>query len=333
MRNLSFVPGNDAELCKNPALLKLLARLLVFKHTHTVTLHQDSEESFLDDEFECIRQLRLKRLFYEQETNKHKQELNRDEEEDEEEEEEEEEEKEWWYECVTLLRENTLVTLANIAGHLQLASLDADVAALFSHGLIHWSICGSREAQDPLDTAASLSPQRLAVECLSKMTIHETNVDLVLATIGSMRPYLDALVDVLCGDWLARGRDDETLREFAIVLATAMAKCDQFAARAIAKHVSALIGYIEEYEEQTRRLSHHHHHHHQSGELEDQLGTTVDMLRRCASCIGHVAAFEENVAGIMKHEHRLLELTTSQYVDHKVCQTLAHVLFCGATAL
>jgi hypothetical protein len=38
LRNLSFVPGNDLEMCKNTLLLKLLGRLIVLKHTHHVKL-------------------------------------------------------------------------------------------------------------------------------------------------------------------------------------------------------------------------------------------------------------------------------------------------------
>jgi AT-rich interactive domain-containing protein 1 len=243
---------------------------------------------------------------------------------------------EWWSEGVNLLRENTLVTIANIAGQLKLNSLNEDVIQLYAHGLIHWSICKSNDAQDPLTTSSetsTLSPQRLAIETLSKMTINESNVDLVLATIARMPSFLHTLVNVLCAEWLVR-RDDETLREFAIVLVTAMAKCDQFAARAIAKYVSFLIGYIEEFEEQTRRLSSSSsssssssHVNNSNSSLEDSLGTTIDMLRRCANCIMYLAHFNENISQIVKFEHRLLDLTTSQYVDHKVVQTLAQVLF------
>jgi len=326
-RNLSFVPGNDVELCKHTSLLKILAKLLVFKHSHKIVFFNDNtnpnttefddsdgDDEFLDEEFECIKELKVKNLFYDNH--------------------EQDKDDESWLECVNLLRENTLVTIANIAGQLRLNYLDEDVIQLYAHGLIHWSICKSKEAQDTLITISEtsmLSPQRLAIETLSKMTIHEINVDLILVTISNMRPYLNMLVNILCSEWLVK-RDDETLREFAIVLMTAMAKCDQFAARAISKYVSFLIGYIEEFEEQTRRITLTHPNLNTNNEgysniNEEHLGTTIEMLRRCANCIMYLSLFNENISYIMKYEHRLLDLTTSQYVDYKVVQTLAQVLF------
>jgi hypothetical protein len=337
-RNLSFVPGNDVELCKYTLLLKMLARLLILKHSHSICVPSRSEhdanepsdvEYLVDEEFECIKELSGKSLLY-----KVKSEASRGASGSAE---------EWWWECVSALRENTLVTVANLAGAINLNGLDEDVIELYAHGLVHWAICKSNDAQDALPNIADtslISPQRLAVEALSKMTINEINVDLVLATISNMRPYLNMLVGLLGAEWLVK-RDDETLREFAIVLLTALAKCDQFAARLIAKYASHLITFIEEFEEQTRRIALTHPSAsifqnpqvYDSNINDEHLGTTVDMIRRCSSCIMYLAVYAENIPHIMKHEHRLLDLTTSQYVDFKVVQTLAEVLFyCSSSA-
>lgn len=48
-RNLSFVPGNEQELCKFKLLLKLLARLLVIKHNHKVVVTEEAGESAPED--------------------------------------------------------------------------------------------------------------------------------------------------------------------------------------------------------------------------------------------------------------------------------------------
>lgn len=344
-RNLSFIPGNDVELCKYNLLLKILARLLILKHSHNIFIPKNSEyeeneldddnsepdlnqHEYLDEEFECIKELNNKSLLYKVK-NKSKRASDSAE--------------EWWWECVSTLRENTLVTVANLAGAINLNGLDEDVIELYAHGLVHWAICKSNDAQDALPTIADtslISPQRLAIEALSKMTINEINVDLILATISNMRPYLNMLISLLSAEWLVK-RDDETLREFAIVLLTAMAKCDQFAARLIAKYASHLITFIEEFEEQTRRIALTHPNAsifqnpqvYDSNINDEHLGTTIDMIRRCSSCIMYLAVYAENIPHIMKHEHRLLDLTTSQYVDFKVVQTLAEVLFyCSSSA-
>ncbi len=149
-----------------------------------------------------------------------------------------------------------------------------------------------------------------------------------------MKPHINTLISTLCTEFLSR-RDDETTREFSIVLITAIAKCDQFAARSISKYTSCLLTFIEDFEEHTRRnnlLSSHMHP--VSGDSmavsnisEEHLGTTVDMLRRCARCLGHLAAYEENAGVILKYENRILDLITSHFVDFKVAQTLSEVLF------
>jgi AT-rich interactive domain-containing protein 1 len=238
-----------------------------------------------------------------------------------------------WWENIQIIRENTLVTVANLAGALQLNSLDPDVIELFSHGLVHWSICKSSDAQDPLTTHATeislLSPQRLAIEALSKMTINDTNVDLVLSTIRSLRPYLDELVSC-CSTFLAK-RDDQTMREFSIVLLTAIAKSDQLAARVIGKHVNCFITFIEDYEEQARRIKMTSDPSLRDANCplitEENLGTTIDMLKRAANCIKYIAIDIDNLQYISRHEQRLLNLITSQFIDKKVGQILSEVLY------
>lgn len=337
-RNLSFVPGNEQELCKFKLLLRLLARLLVIKHNHTVVVAEEAAESALedggsedeeyryyDDELVCIKQLMKKNLFYNDPSTKTRGnktssdcDINSS---------------ECWWDCVALLRENTLVTIANLSAHLNLDLQDEDVIELYAHGLIHWAICPSKEARDSCPDASLLSPRRLAIEALSKMTINDVNIDLILATMTSMRPYMTALISTLCTEFLAR-REDETTREFSIIIMTAIAKCDQFSSRTIARHTSLLLTFIEDFEEHARRNNLINPHMHMPSEnmtvsnlSEEHLGTTVEMLRRCARCLSYIAAYEENRPAILKYENRLLDLMTSHFVDYKVVQTLSEILF------
>lgn len=353
-RNLSFVPGNDIELCKNNLFLKILARLLIFKHKHKIVInknknsdikchsnnnfesmdyqdhHQEEEQEqddvdneFYDQELNCIKELMKKNLFYENNSNNNNSNSNG----------------EWWSECVQLLRENTLVTIANLSASINLNNLDEDIIELFSHGLFHWSICKSNDAQDSMSSQSDtslLSAQRLAIESLSKMTINEINIDLILTTMSRMQIYVDMLIQILCSEWLIK-RDDQTNREFSIVLVTALAKCDQFAARSIAKYSSFLISFLEDFEEIARlnRLlnSSYLPNQYESNINEDNLGTTIDMLRRCSNCLMYLALYNENKPLIIKYENRLLDLITSPFVDFRVCQTLTEVLHsCSSTS-
>jgi AT-rich interactive domain-containing protein 1 len=337
IRNLSFVPGNDIELCKNNILLKILSRLLVFKHKHKLIINNnnnknsdetsttndiidnndDEEEEEDDQELNCIQELIKKNLFYDSNNSI----IN-------------DESYSKWSECVQLLRENTLVTIANISATINLNNLDEDVIELYSHGLLHWSICKSNDAQDALITTSEtglLSAQRLAIESLSKMTINEINIDLILTTMNKMQSYIDSFISILCNEYLTK-REDETNREFSIVLLTSLAKCDQFAARSIAKYTSILISFIEDFEENARinRLIYTNLQYQQQFESninEENLGTTIDMLRRCSNCLLYLASYTENIPYIIKHENRLLDLITSPFIDFKLCQTLTEVLY------
>jgi AT-rich interactive domain-containing protein 1 len=353
IRNLSFVPGNDSIICKNHTLLKILSRLLVIKHEHQLIIRnnlqncssefEESDEDdldldadddhdvlrgyFLSQEIDCIKKLKHKNLFYTKKSASTSSSSSNS--------------NEWWWECVHLLRENSLVTIANISTSINLNNMDEEIIELYAHGLIHWCICRSQDAQDPLKTlpdTSLLSPQRLAIESLSKMTIKDINIDLVLATISKMKPYMDSFIGILSTEFLVK-REDQTMREFALVLLSSMAKSDQFAARCIAKYTSHFITFLEDFEEQVRvyRLLNPNFHHQMqtqnssvdcvSNLNEEQLGTTVDMLRRCAQCLLNLSQHTENVHYLKKNEPRLLELTTSNCTDYKVSQTLAECLF------
>lgn len=154
IRNLSFIPGNDLEMCANPTLLKIFSRLLIFKHTHpyisfgaasssncgdtvaaTKASHDsddgdggasesesdmsDSDEgSYLQSDRDVARRLHIKyNLFYSKASNKVGATSDSISSIDP--------------ECIFLLRENTLVSIANISGCLNLSQL-----GMFSSSLI-----------------------------------------------------------------------------------------------------------------------------------------------------------------------------------------------------
>jgi len=89
-----------------------------------------------------------------------------------------------WLDTVGGLREHCLVICTNIGGYLDLSGFSEAVCAPLLSGLLHWFLASSAEAVDPLP-GSRLSPQRLALEALSKICVSDSNVDLVLAT----RPF------------------------------------------------------------------------------------------------------------------------------------------------
>ncbi|XP_077949949.1 AT-rich interactive domain-containing protein 1B-like isoform X2 [Gasterosteus aculeatus] len=72
-----------------------------------------------------------------------------------------------------------------MAGQLDLSRYPESICLPVLDGLLHWMVCPSAEAQDPVSSAGGVSPltpQRLVLECLCKLSIRDSNVDLLLAT-------------------------------------------------------------------------------------------------------------------------------------------------------
>lgn len=294
VRSLSFVPGNDLEMSKHPGLLLLLGRLVLLHHRHPerkqapVTYEKEEEE---DEGVSCERD-------------------------------------EWWWDCLEMLRENCLVTLANISGQLDLSIYPESICLPLLDGLLHWAVCPSAEALDPFPTLGphgSLSPQRLVLETLSKLSIQDNNVDLILATPPFSR--LEKLYGSLVR--LVGERKVAVCREMAVVLLANLAQGDSLAARAIAVQkgsVGNLLGFLED------SLAATQYQQSQSSLLQMQGGpqfepTSVDMMRRAARALHALAKVEENHSEFTLYESRLLDISVSPLMNSMVSQVICDVLF------
>lgn len=294
VRSLSFVPGNDLEMSKHPGLLLLLGRLVLLHHRHPerkqapVTYEKEEEE---DEGVSCERD-------------------------------------EWWWDCLEVLRENCLVTLANISGQLDLSIYPESICLPLLDGLLHWAVCPSAEALDPFPTLGphgSLSPQRLVLETLSKLSIQDNNVDLILATPPFSR--LEKLYGSLVR--LVGERKVAVCREMAVVLLANLAQGDSLAARAIAVQkgsVGNLLGFLED------SLAATQYQQSQSSLLQMQGGpqfepTSVDMMRRAARALHALAKVEENHSEFTLYESRLLDISVSPLMNSLVSQVICDVLF------
>ncbi|XP_029298531.1 AT-rich interactive domain-containing protein 1A isoform X2 [Cottoperca gobio] len=294
VRSLSFVPGNDLEMSKHPGLLLLLGRLVLLHHRHPerkqapVTYEKEEEE---DEGVSCERD-------------------------------------EWWWDCLEVLRENCLVTLANISGQLDLSIYPESICLPLLDGLLHWAVCPSAEALDPFPTLGphgSLSPQRLVLETLSKLSIQDNNVDLILATppFSRMEKLYGSLVR-LVGE-----RKVAVCREMAVVLLANLAQGDSLAARSIAMQkasVGNLLGFLED------SLAATQYQQSQSSLLQMQGGpqfepTSVDMMRRAALALHALAKVEENHSEFTLYESRLLDISVSPLMNALVSQVICDVLF------
>uniref|UniRef100_A0AAR2JM44 ARID domain-containing protein n=1 Tax=Pygocentrus nattereri TaxID=42514 RepID=A0AAR2JM44_PYGNA len=293
VRSLSFIPGNDLEMSKHPGLLLLLGRLVLLHHWHP--------------------ERKQAPLTYEKE--------------EEADEDTGHDKEEWWWDCLDMLRENCLVTLANISGQLDFSIYSESICLPLLDGLLHWAVCPSAEAQDPFPTLGlngALSPQRLVLETLSKLSIQDNNVDLILATppFSRLEKLFGNLVR-LVGD-----RKVPVCREMAVVLLANLAQGDSLAARAIAVQkgsVGNLLGFLEDSLAATQfQQSQGSLLHMQGAHFEP---TSVDMMRRAARALHALAKVEENHSEFTLYESRLLDLSVSPLMNSLVSHVICDVLF------
>lgn len=293
VRSLSFIPGNDSEMSKHPGLLLILGRVVLLHHRHPerkeppVTYEKEEEE---DEGVSC-------------------------------------EQDEWWWDCLEVLRENCLVTLANISGQLDLSKYPESICLPLLDGLLHWAVCPSAEAIDPFPTLGvngAVSPQRMVLETLSKLSIQDNNVDLILATppFSRLEKFYSSLVRLI-GD-----RKVPVCREMAVVLLANLAQGDSLAARAIAVQkgsIGNLLGFLEDSLAATQfQQSQASLLHMQGSHFEP---TSVDMMRRAARALHALAKVEENHSEFMLYESRLLDVSVSPLLNSGVSHVICDVLF------
>lgn len=293
VRNLSFIPGNDNEMSHHPALVLLLGRLLLLHHAHPE--RNRSAPSYQRD-------------------NQQERGLSSSKE-------------EWWWECLGLLRENAMVTLSNIAGHLDLSTYSDTICLPILDGLLHWMVCPSAEAQDPFPSAPShsqLTPQRLVLECLCKLSIQDGNVDLLLATPPfSRQEKLFAVLVRYIGQ-----RKAQVYREMAVAVLSHLAQGDPTAARAIALQkgtVGNLVGFLEDGVSMAQYQQNPHSLLHMGHPPMDP--PSVNMMCRAAKGLLAMAKVEENKKEFVLYESRLLDISISSVLNTGVVAIVCQVLF------
>uniref|UniRef100_A0A5K3EGI9 ARID domain-containing protein n=1 Tax=Mesocestoides corti TaxID=53468 RepID=A0A5K3EGI9_MESCO len=303
LRNLSFLPTGERVLSNHKALLALAGRLLTIAHTHF-------EGS--DADWACVEDHAAR--FYSHSA--------------------------WWMPWLDELCENILVLLVNISGHLQCLPLHESIVRPLLEGLLHWATCQTAAATDPLPGHRVISPGRLALEALNRLSVNDSNVSMLLATMDN--ECASRLFDRLAS-WLALPEDQVT-RELALSTLHYLSEPpvnisqQQFdgnnaftyglsmIAQAKPCPIAGLISFIEVTEAKTRRVIE------QYGvqalqEQPELMGTSLELLRRAGALLERLAA---NPFGISRFspelELRVLGLATSRVLDATVAQLLSGCL-------
>jgi AT-rich interactive domain-containing protein 1 len=248
--------------------------------------------------------------------------------------------------------------LANIAGTLVLDTFDSDLLYTLINGLLHWSTCYSGEAIDSLHSSL-ISAQRLSIEILTKLSVHDMNMDFILATPPFYRivSLFHVLTDWLIVDDINGGISNwhpppssshyysnlsrphtHIQREFAIVLLSALIRCDSLAANVIARipyAISLLLNFLEDYEIKTNELMARYGPDYvirlttqpsNIQQAEQILFTTGDMLKRAATCLLSIVNYTDNIKMMKRYEDRILNLSISHVIDSNVGRVLTDVL-------
>uniref|UniRef100_A0A3B3CB06 AT-rich interaction domain 1B n=1 Tax=Oryzias melastigma TaxID=30732 RepID=A0A3B3CB06_ORYME len=293
LRSLSFIPGNDSDMSRHPALVLLLGKLLLLHH-----LHPERNRSAPSYQKEGHQEQGLASS-----------------------------KEEWWWDCLSLLRENAMVTLANIAGQLDLSTYPDTICLPVLDGLLHWMVCPSSEAQDPFPSAAphsQLTPQRLVLECLCKLSIQDGNVDLLLATPPFSRQ--EKLFAVLVR--YVSQRKAQVYREMAVAVLSHLAQGDPTAARAIAMQkgsVGNLVAFLEDGVSMAQYQQNPHSLLHMGHPPMDP--PSVNMMCRAAKGLLAMAKVEENKTEFVLYENRLLDISISSVLNTGVVAIICQVLF------
>ena len=175
IRCLSFISGNELILSTHYSLLALIGQLLLLRHTHPRALSLPARTHDSPDTCDTCDTIDG----YVLETNRYVtvciwwhalSSVCRC---------------EWWWVYLEYVREDIFVILCNMAGALDFSLYPSSVSQHLLTGLLHWLICPSSICQDPLPRLSNttwLSPKRLVLECLSKLSVLPANVDYLLAT-------------------------------------------------------------------------------------------------------------------------------------------------------
>ena len=294
LRSLSFIPGNDMEFSQHPGLLTILGHLLLLHHVHL----QSKDRQYTNYKDDEVAPPTIQEDY-------------------------------WWWSCLEVLRENVFVILANIAGQLDLSVYPEVISYPLINGLLHWLVCPSSLATDPLpDTAMvySLSPQRLVVEALAKMSISEINVDYILAT--PPLPRLDLVYSTLLH--FISQKKHPAVRQFALVFLSNLAQGGEGASRMIGQQKMTLPLLLECIESSvnasppttTTSKSRTYLHY-----TDDLSSLSLAMLRRAVITLHCLAKVPINRVSFLPYCNRLLALSMSDVLDPSLTSTLSDVLY------
>jgi len=266
------------------------------------------------------------------------------------------------FEVAEVLRENALVTFANIAGQLELASYPEEICVPVLDGLLHWASCRAPCAVDPLPSATLVSAQRLALEAPSatlvvdplpsatlvsaqRLALEAPSATLVVdplpsaTLVSAQRLALEALCKLCVTDTnvdllLATPPFQRVVSILGnLVGAMANPDCDQVWREFAITFASSLVAGDPGV---ARALALHRCtipvlvafvEAAVADSSPSAAGTSADMVRRATTVLRAVAELPEGRSDLARnYQSRLLQLAVSPSLESTVLTTFAHIL-------
>lgn len=227
--------------------------------------------------------------------------------------------------------------MANISGQLDFSNFNQSLYTPLIQSVVHWVTCSSSEAVDPFPPAylSTITPQRLMLEALSKMSILSSNLQPIVRSIKEQIPALFKTLVLLLGD-----RTQQVAREFSLVIMSNLSQTGGNEGVEVAHQlanftqvISLLLKFLEDAEASAANfaLNAHMAGHSSlpSNISQEELcgGTSIDMLRRAALTLIHLAKYSDNKKLFLTHQHRVLNLAMSRFTHPRIGAMIANLLF------
>lgn len=309
LRGFSFVPGSDALMARNEALLFIIGRFMRLNvNEHKISSKRpgiivdasdlNKEPTVLTDDEKRAKE---KSVLDEVDATTAQ-----------------------MVETANQLRDDAFVMLTHMSVSLNLFELPDAIAYPIYDGLLRWATSRVPEATDST-TPAPVSPRDYSLEIMCKMVVIERNVDMFLSTGSWSR--VEQFVHILSR--LLTMNEETHYREFAIVILNALCIASEAVCYICAMEtstISHLILFIDSADQNMHQVMQAHG----MAALRDNpelMGTSVGMLRRAASMLRLLVKVPKAYKIYMKHQTRLLQFTMSQLMDSRVAGMVADTLY------
>lgn len=99
-------------------------------------------------------------------------------------------------ETANILRDDAFVVLSQLSVHLDLYNMRSEISYPLLDALLHWAVTTNIQAQDPIHLPGTISPKAYVFEIISKLSLLDKNIDLLLST--GCWPRIEEFVRVVC---------------------------------------------------------------------------------------------------------------------------------------